>query len=63
MLSRQTLRPMADSFGANNFNAGTLNERTVHGGATIVTQYNRDNLDDFGATNGSNAEIDDLRRA
>ncbi len=51
-----------DAFGGQNQYAGTLNERAVQGGATIVTQYNRDNLDDFGATHGSNAEIDDLRR-
>ena len=51
-----------DAFGGQNLYSGTLNERAVQGGASIVTQYNRDNLDDFGVTHGSNAEIDDLRR-
>lgn len=54
MMSRQTLRPMADSYGANNA-GGTLNERAVHG----ETHYHRE---EFGVTAGSNAEIDDLRR-
>ena len=51
-----------DAFGGQNLYSGTLNERAVQGGASIVTQYKRDNLDDFGVTHGSNAEIDDLRR-
>ena len=43
----------------------TLNSRSMQGGATIVTQMNRDNLDDdFAATgNAGYDEIDDLRRA
>jgi len=57
MLSRQTLgRP-----GENGLAAGTLNNRAMQGGATIVTQFNRDNLDEEGVACG-NDEIDDLRR-
>ena len=43
----------------------TLNSRSMPGGATIVTQLNRDNLDeDYAATgNADYDEIDDLKRA
>ena len=43
----------------------TMNSRSMQGGATIVTQFNRDNLDDdyAGTGNGGFDEIDDLRRA
>ena len=58
MLSRQTLgRPMGETYGGA---AGeTLNNRAGQNvGATIVTQFNRDNLDEVCAVN----DIDDLRR-
>ena len=51
MISRQTLGRPGDS----------LNGRAVQGGATIVTQFNRDNLDDDAAVPDQN-DIDDLRR-
>lgn len=62
MVSRQTLgRPgLAHSYG-NDMRGETLNNRAVQGGSTIVTQYNRDNLDDYAGV-GANDEIDDLRR-
>ena len=41
----------------------TMNSGTMQGGATIVTQFNRDNLDDDCAGAGEFNEIDDLRRA
>ena len=41
----------------------TLNSRSMQGGATIVTQFNRDNLDETGGNAGAYDEIDDLRRA
>ena len=76
MLSRQTLgRPGAmGPVGADTAVYGvarqqqvdTLNSRTMQGGATIVTQFNRDNLDEDCAGASGNAgfdEIDDLRRA
>ena len=53
MMSRQTLRPV----GA----VDTLNTRSMQGGATIVTQFGRDNLEEEGGY-GGNEEIDDLRR-
>ena len=73
MLSRQTLGrpgPMAMDtavygVGQAQHQADTLNTRSMQGGATIVTQFNRDNLDeDYAATGtGGYDEIDDLRRA
>ena len=64
MLSRQTLGRPATNVMGNLTNLppnDSLNGRAVQGGATIVTQFNRDNLDDdVGA--GANDEIDDLRR-
>ena len=64
MLSRQTLGRPAASYefgGAGAAGGDTFNNRAgVQGGATIVTQYNRDNIDDDQAID--NAEIDDLRR-
>ena len=57
---------MADTYGSGAGNpAETLNNRAgVQGGATIVTQFNRDNLDSFGGPSaaGNDDEIDDLRR-
>jgi len=43
----------------------TLNSRSMQGGATIVTQFNRDNLDETAGNAGGAGydEIDDLRRA
>ncbi len=63
-MSRQTLgRPAmaAESFGGPGAGQETLNAR-ADGGATIVTQFNRDNLEDSMAI-PANDEIDDLRRA
>lgn len=44
--------------------AESFNNRSGMQGGTIVTQYNRDNLDDdhVGMGTGANDEIDDLRR-
>jgi len=63
MLSRQTLgRPVSQNFGSS-LQAETLyNRSTVQGGATILTQYNRDNLEEDMVGGGANDEIDDLRR-
>ena len=73
MLSRQTLgRPAPMGMDTAIYGVGqaqqqadTLNTRSNQGGATIVTQYNRDNLDDDYADTraGGYDEIDDLRRA
>ena len=64
MLSRQTLgRPGASyEFGGGAMAGGdTFNNRAgINGGATIATQYNRDNIDDEQAE--APDEIDDLRR-
>ena len=64
MISRQTLgRPpmaAADTQGAGG--ASMVDAGGMLGGATIVTQFNRDNLDDDDRVAG-NEEIDDLRRA
>lgn len=64
MVSRQTLgRPgmAGESFGGAGVGQETLNSHAA-GGATIVTQFNRDNLEDSMAI-PANDEIDDLRRA
>ena len=58
MQSRQTLGRPGMTYGGGH---ETLNNR-AQGGATIVTQFNRDNLDDDAGV-GANDEIDDLRRA
>lgn len=73
MLSRQTLgRPGPMGMDTAVYGVGqaqqqvdTLNTRSMPGGATIVTQFNRDNLDDDYAATGTGGydEIDDLRRA
>ena len=64
MLSRQTLGrpPMAETYIGAGGVADTLNSRSMQGGATIVTQFNRDNLEEDAGI-AANDEIDDLRRA
>ena len=61
MLSRQTLgRPMGgDTYGGAAGGEGLNNRAGMGGvGATIVTQFNRDNLDEVRPVD----DIDDLRR-
>ena len=53
---------MADTYIGGG-GVDTLNSRSMQGGATIVTQFNRDNLEEDAAGIAANDEIDDLRRA
>lgn len=54
---------MGDTYIGGGSGAGeSLNARAMQAGATITTQFNRDNLDEDAGLN-ANDEIDDLRRA